>query len=63
MDAKNRFIIYNLIKSKTGNAYLSTIFNDVNLQLHGDNLNWTKIKCAGVAFLVQINLKKQNVGR
>jgi hypothetical protein len=42
---------------------LFTKFNEVKLQLQGDNLNLIKTKSIIAAFLARINLMKQNIGR
>jgi len=56
----------NLNQRKQDIAYLTDLFakfNEVNLQLQGDNLNLIKIKSIIAAFLVRINLIKNNIGR
>lgn len=55
-----------LIKYKADIAYLTDLFkkfNDVNLQLQGDNLNLIKTKGVISAFLGKLKLMKQNVAR
>jgi hypothetical protein len=66
LDAKDPILKENLIKWKPDIAYLTdlfTKFNEVNLQLQGDNLNLIKTKSIIAAFLARINLMKQNIGR
>lgn len=66
LDAKDRILKENLIQTKQYIAYLTdlfTKFNEVNLQLQGDNLNLIKTKSIIATFLVRINLMKQNIER
>jgi hypothetical protein len=66
LDAKDPILKENLIKWKPVIAYLTdlfTKFNEVNLQLQGDNLNLIKTESIIAAFLARINLMKQNIGR
>lgn len=56
----------NLIASKNDIAYLTDlfkIFNDVNLQLQGDELNLIKTKNVTAAFAGKLLLYKRNLGR
>ncbi|CAG9786987.1 unnamed protein product [Diatraea saccharalis] len=56
----------NLISSKKDIAYLTDLyklFNDVNLQLQGDDLNLIKTKNSIAAFLSKLLLYKRNIGR
>lgn len=66
LDNKDPTLKDNLIQRKQDIAYLTDLFskfNEVNLQLQGDNLNLIKTKSIIAAFLVRINLMKQNIGR
>ncbi|KAJ7335901.1 hypothetical protein JRQ81_013842, partial [Phrynocephalus forsythii] len=65
LDAKDPILKENLIKQKPDIAYLTDLFakfNEVNLQLQGDRLNLIKAKSIIAAFLVRINVMKQNIG-
>ena len=56
----------NLITSKNDIAYLTDLyklFNDVNLQLQGDDLNLIKTKNVIAAFVAKLLLHKKNIGR
>ncbi|CAH1107361.1 unnamed protein product [Psylliodes chrysocephalus] len=56
----------NLITSKHDIAYLTDLyklFNDVNLQLQGDDLNLIKTKNVAAAFVAKLQLYKRNMGR
>ena len=56
----------NLISSKNDIAYLTDLyklFNDVNLQLQGDDLNLIKTKNSIAAFVSKLLLYKRNIGR
>ncbi|GBP39620.1 SCAN domain-containing protein 3 [Eumeta japonica] len=56
----------NLIKFKTGIAYLTDLFkkfNDINLQLQGDSLNLIKSKGIISDFLGKLKFMKQNISR
>lgn len=56
----------NLILSKNDIAYLTDLyklFNDVNLQLQGDDLNLIKTKNVIAAFVGKLLLYKNNIGR
>jgi hypothetical protein len=66
LDAKDLILKENLIKWKPDIAYLTdlfTKFNEINLQLQGDNLNLIKTKSILADFLPIINRMKQNIGR
>ncbi|CAH1986549.1 unnamed protein product [Acanthoscelides obtectus] len=66
LDTKDNILKENLMKRKTDIAYLTdlfTKFNMVNLQLQGDSLNLIKTKSILSAFLIRVNLTKQNIGR
>ncbi|KFM72485.1 Transposon-derived Buster3 transposase-like protein, partial [Stegodyphus mimosarum] len=55
-----------LITSKNDIAYLTdlyTSFNDMNLQLQGDDLNLIKAKNIVAAFVAKLLLHKKNIGR
>jgi len=56
----------NLIKSKNDIAYLTDLyklFNDVNLQFQGDELNLIKTKTIIAAFVGKLLMYKRNLGR
>ncbi|KFM67243.1 SCAN domain-containing protein 3, partial [Stegodyphus mimosarum] len=56
----------NLIASKNDIAYLADLyklFNDVNLQLQGEDLNLIKTKNSIAAFVSKLLLYKRNIGR
>lgn len=56
---KDSILKQNLIKRKSDIAYLTDLFqkfNEVNLQLQGDNLNLIKTKSIISAFLARIKL-------
>jgi zinc finger BED domain-containing protein 5/7/8/9 len=56
----------NLITSKNDIAYLTDLyklFNDVNLQLQGDDLNLIKTKTVIATFVAKLLLYKRNIGR
>lgn len=56
----------NLITSKNDIAYLTDLyklFNDINLQLQGDDLNLIKTKNVVAAFVAKLLLHKKNIGR
>lgn len=66
LDTKDSILKKYLIKRKQDIAYLTDLFakfNEVNLQLEGDKLNLIKSKSIIAAFIVKINLMKQNIGR
>ncbi|GFQ78049.1 SCAN domain-containing protein 3 [Trichonephila clavata] len=57
---------YNFISSKSDTAYqvdLYKLFNDVCLQLRGDDLNLIKTKYSVAAFVSKLLLYKRNFGR
>lgn len=57
---------HNLITSKNDIAYLTDLyklFNDMNLQLQGDDLNLIKTKNVVAAFVAKLLLHKKNIGR
>ena len=56
----------NLLKSKNDMAYLTDLynkFNEMNLQLQGDDLNLIKTKAIISAFVSKLGLYKENLGR
>lgn len=56
----------NLITSKNDISYLTDLyklFNDVNLQLQGDDLNLIKTKTVISTFVAKLQLYKRNIGR
>lgn len=66
LENKDRELRDNLIISKNDIAYLTDLyklFNDVNLQLQGDDLNLIKTKNVVAAFIAKLLLHKKNIGR
>ena len=66
LDAKDPILKENVIKWKPDIAYLTDLFskfNEISLQLQGDNLNLIKTKFIIASFLARMNLMKQNIGR
>lgn len=56
----------NLLKFKNDIAYLTELynkFNEMNLQLQGDDLNLIKVKATISAFISKLALYKQNLGQ
>ena len=56
----------NLIASKNDIAYLTdlyTLFNDINLQLQGDDLNLIKTKTVVSPFVAKLLLHKKHIGK
>lgn len=66
LENKDKELHDNLITSKNDIAYLTDLyklFNDVNLQLQGDDLNLIKTKNVIAAFVAKLLLYKNNIGR
>lgn len=66
LENKDTALRENLITSKNDIAYLTdlyTLFNDMNLQLQGDDLNLIKTKNIVAAFVAKLLLHKKNIGR
>lgn len=66
LENKDTKLSNNLMKSKNDIAYLTDLyklFNDINLQLQGDDLNLIKTKNVAAAFVAKFLLYKKNIGR
>ena len=66
LDNKDNSLKDNLKKKKTDIAYLTDLFhkfNEVNIQLQGDDLNLIKTKSVISAFMSKLQLYKRNFGR
>ena len=66
LENKNTEFHESLITSKNDIAYLTDLyklFNDINLQLQGDDLNLLKTKNIVAAFVAKLLLHKNNIGR
>jgi len=66
LESKDEYLKKKLINLKADIAYLTDLFqkfNDVNLQLQGDNLNLIKTKSVISAFLGKLKFMRQNISR